>query len=113
MTTLNCHEGNESQSLGIFWGLPPAKKKGNLERQPYKEKDNDHPSVNQNHQALAKVGSSPFVKMGSINYLIGKRRSGKHVLLRSLYSSIADQIEEFFVFTDNEAMMDDRYQEFT
>src|SRR5205807_1320108 len=38
-------------------------------------------------------------KINSFNYLIGKRNCGKTMLLNGLYSTIIDQIEEYFVFT--------------
>jgi len=49
------------------------------------------------------------MRMGSINYIVGKRATGKHSLFRFLYSLIHSQIEELFVFTHQ----DYRFQSLT
>ena len=49
------------------------------------------------------------LKLGSITYIVGRSCSGKSILFRSLYSLIADQIDELFVF----AALEHKYKNLT
>src|SRR5437870_8336296 len=58
--------------------------------------DEEQTSYSQ-HLALSQWDSQKF-QLGSLNYLIGSRYSGKFTLLKALYQQICDQIQEVFVF---------------
>ena len=48
--------------------------------------------------------------IGTVNLLCGVRSTGKYSLMKSLYSQIEPQVEEFFVFTQ---LSSEKYTELT
>lgn len=65
----------------------------------HREKGNRQKEIPQENVVTIPQWNDDQFKMGTFNYIVGRRQTGKTVLFRSLYRKIIDQIDEFFAFT--------------
>ena len=88
LKTFDHYEGDESQD----------KTSSNVKIDLLDDHDEKETEINQPY-LLPQWHPIQRLSFGSVNYIVGKRSTGKHALFRFLYSLLIDQISELFVFT--------------